>query len=550
MSDEKAPAGEPPKKKKPGLFKRMLAAPKSWTVVTRATVLLSCFLITTVVTCWIMYQVGYEHVPWRHYMTWPRLFVVIGLLIAIPIVFHKALKLWLEGEAARFPDLEKAWHAGLTALRKQGITLDSAPLFLVLGANDEQQERSIMNSHPTPLSVVGVPKGPAPLHWYANSGAIYLFCSDTSWLTSLNRLRKSIEDEATVLDMAMAAMPSDDTYEGYSAPPPRPDETVVPTPASARGTIMLDQFVGESSEPNANYGAQGNISGTMTLEAPVARPAVAHASPAPSHVTAKKQPVVVPSSESTTKLQSLQNVCQLVRNARQPYCPLNGVLTLLPFGTIDATGKELQELQRAIRSDLEVIRTETQLRTPVTALVVGLEDELGFRELVRRVGREKSAVQRFGSRFDTRCDATPDHLEKFSTHVCGAFEDWVYTLFREKGALSRPGNPRLYSLLCKVRCILTQRLGRILSKGFAVSERENEGFEPTLFSGCYFAATGRTPDRQAFVQGVLSKLVSEQEQTEWTDRAIALERRYSRLLFTGFAVNAVLLALLVTLIVI
>ena len=235
------------------------------------------------------------------------------------------------------------------------------------------------------------------------SFAIYIFCSDTSWLSSLNRLRKTIEDEATVLDMALSALPSDEADQLTVAPkkPSRPRQVDAPTTDAAtggsRGTMMLDHFVDPSTATESAGFESESITGTMTLTAPVSKQETVPVAPSSGNGRAKKQPVILPSRESTTKLQSLQNVCQLIRNARQPYCPLNGVLTLVPFGTIDATGKELEELQRAIKSDLGVIRTETQLRVPITALVVGLESELGFRELVRRVGREKSAAQRFGT---------------------------------------------------------------------------------------------------------------------------------------------------------
>ena len=537
------------KEKKPGFLKRMIAAPKKWTIATRATVLLTGFLILAVLFCWVAFQFGVEHVPWRHYMTWTRLLGVLFLLAAIPIVFHRGVRLWLEGESARFPELEKAWQAGINALREQGITLDSAPLFVVVGSNGEQQERAIMNTNASPMSVVGVPKGPAPLHWYGNSEAIYVFCSDSSWLSALNKLRKTANDEAAAMEELVASTPTDDIDVAYTAP-----EQAAATPRSSgessrgntRGTIMLDHFVGEDAATPASTGG-GSIRGTMTLDQPVASPAPAAAIASPKPDAIKKKVVTLPSRESTTRLQLLQNVCQLVRNARQPYCPVNGVLTLLPFATIDATGKELEELQRAIKADLAVVRNELQIRVPVSALVVGLEEELGFRELVRRVGREKSAAQRFGSRYDVRSEATDSSLNKFTSHVCGAFEDWVYTLFREKGALSRPGNPRLYGLLCKVRCILTNRLANILSKGFGHDGSDEAPTESTLFSGCYFASTGRTPDRQAFVQGVLEKLVSEQEQTEWTDEALSQETRYTKLFYAGCAVNAALLAMLAVL---
>ena len=79
----------------------------------------------------------------------------------------------------------------------------------------------------------------------------------------------------------------------------------------------------------------------------------------------------------------------------------------------------------------------------MTALIVGMERERGFRELVRRVGRTRARSQRFGRRFDVRCLASARELSAFCAHVCGAFEDWVYTLFRDEGSLTRPGNIRL-----------------------------------------------------------------------------------------------------------
>ena len=44
-------------------------------------------------------------------------------------------------------------------------------------------------------------------------------------------------------------------------------------------------------------------------------------------------------------------------------------------------------------------------------------------------------------------------------------------------------------------------------------------------SGCYLAATGETPDRQAFVKGVINKLNEEQELIEWTPEALHANRR-------------------------
>ena len=124
---------------------------------------------------------------------------------------------------------------------------------------------------------------------------------------------------------------------------------------------------------------------------------------------------------------------------------------------------EIEQLQTAVRSDLNVVHQGAQQRSPVTCLVTGLERERGFRELVRRVGREMATAQRFGQKFDACQATTPDQMAALSAHVCGAFEDWVYTLFREEDSLTRAGNTRLYGLLCKVRCMLKGRLSQILT---------------------------------------------------------------------------------------
>jgi type VI protein secretion system component VasK len=242
------------------------------------------------------------------------------------------------------------------------------------------------------------------------------------------------------------------------------------------------------------------------------------------------------SQESSQQLQRLEHLCGLLRRQRHPVCPTNGILVLLPFEMLKAGDQDVAELERAVSADLATIYRELQLRCPVTAVVVGMDQEKGFRELIRRIGREDVSRQRFGQRFDVRTPATVEELRKFTSHVCGTFEDWVYTLFRDEQALAHPGNTALYAMLCKVRRTLKTRLGNVLGKGFG-HDRQS-GNTPLLFSGCYFAATGPKSDRQAFVSGLLSKLYDEQEEIEWTEDALREDRRRGWLTRIGWGVCA------------
>ena len=69
--------------------------------------------------------------------------------------------------------------------------------------------------------------------------------------------------------------------------------------------------------------------------------------------------------------------------------------------------------------------------------------------------------------------------------------------------------------------------------------------DPILFSGCYFAATGGKQDRQAFVRGVLEKMQDEQEDVEWTDDALAVDRRRRLLTIAGWLLAGLLVLVIV-----
>ena len=62
-----------------------------------------------------------------------------------------------------------------------------------------------------------------------------------------------------------------------------------------------------------------------------------------------------------------------------------------------------------------------------------------------------------------------------------------------------------------------------------------------LFGGCYFAATGDSEDRQAFVKGVFDKLPEQQEELEWTEEAIRQDQKHHALANLGFCLSTVLL---------
>ena len=249
------------------------------------------------------------------------------------------------------------------------------------------------------------------------------------------------------------------------------------------------------------------------------------------------------------QIDRLRYVCRLLQRSRHPLCPLNGILVLLPWNGIQGAAAN-KELPEAMRRDLQTIREGSQLCCPVTALVTGLEAEQGFAELVRRVGVDRAKANRFGRGFDHWTPPTAEHLEALAAHACRAFEDWVYDLFRQRDALGKPGNTKLYQLLCRIRSQIHQRLQTVLINGVAadVGERNNAG-RPQLFAGCYFAATGESADRQSFVQSVLEKMIQLEEELEWTEDAVRRDRRYGGLANALLLFNGLLLIALAAMVI-
>lgn len=589
--------------KRPGLLARMWAAPQQFSTAAWAAIAVAIFLVLTVAVVWTVFWLDPIHVPWRHSLSVGRVLTVFVLLILIPPLVYWCLRVWLEGESSRYPDLDYAWKAGVTALRRNGIDLDAAPIFLVLGSSGEDLERAMMQASNLSMRVRGEPEGPAPLHWYANPDAIYLYCSEAGWVSALTALAekrgRQADRRGAPLAEAPWLAPATPTYtpapsmparptvrmQPPSNPVPAPPTVAPPSPAAPPapspppdapigGTIMLDQFLTAGNAPVAERRAAGpathggsspRLSGTATFDEPVSTPpplvpssALVAASPSPTvpspapamrqeSVMRDDQPLALDAQDAVESLQRLEYLGQLLRRARHPLCPINGVLVLLPFPMIERGVNEAAELQKAVKSDLAALERSLELRCPVTALVIGMESESGFRELVRRVGRHRAAGQRFGRRFDLRAFPTAEQMAALCVHVCGVFEDWIYTLFREEGALARPGNPRLYALLCKVRCNLKGPLMEVLAGGFGHDPQTAMTEQPIAFSGCYFAATGASADQQAFVRGVFEKLVEEQEDVAWTRRALVVSRRVRIFIWTASALAVLFIVLLLAL---
>jgi hypothetical protein len=460
--------------------------------------------------------------------------IVLGLVVLISTIVYWAVRLWLEGGLPRYPDIDDAWKAGVAALAKNRLSFQDLPVFLIIGSPDTDTARHIMRAANLQGPLDGVPEGRSPLLWYASDRAIYLVTSELGCLGHLHHSAR---------DAQRGSAPSQpDVAEGSQA---RLRGTLVP---GGRTGEVREAAREKTAAPSSGFPA--DIRGTIKPGASARR-----GEPHGGVVNTPRGPGL-PSADVQEQTDRLTHVCQLLRRQRNPVCPINGIMTVLPYAVL-ADIMVAKAAPKMVRQDLDTIRSQTRVNCLTAALITGLEQETGFFELVRRLGPENAKDNRAGHRFDPEIRPTQENMETLSRQACGWFEEWVYYLFRQPDGLAQaPANRRLYQLLAKVRRDLLPRLESVLTSAF--SSEEDSADTPPMMFGTYFAATGTGPsggELYAFVRGVLNRFDEEfnavpsrpapDYRMEWTRAAIDEDRHYTIWTRSLYVVNGLLFAAVV-----
>lgn len=504
-----------------GVSKRLLGL----SLPARVALVLSVFLVVCIVgysglTVW---KEGWDGLWNRRQLQYS--FPVVLLLIGLPTAAYWTTKYWIEVEPTDFPDIDAAWHSGLAALAKAGIELSETPLYFGIGVHDANSASTLMAASGWELIVDGKPEGAAPLRWYATRDAIIVFCLDASGLS----LCHAPPRESSTTTIGKSSGP------GGGA-------------ANLRGTLV-SAGMSENVGPPMNPRAGGGIRGTMIADAPTpstSRPAVGirgtliagESAPDPTaNLAPSEQPAApIDRVQLSEQEQRLRRVCQLAKQSRQPYCTFNGVLAFIHWKML-ATSQPTS-LPMALQEDTTTILEEGGIHAPLLVVVTGMESEIGFTELVRRVGEDRAQANRFGQGFNHQGSPTKAQMTALASNATGAFESWIYDLFRQPDCLSRTNNDKLFAMLCRIRSIVHPRLTDLLVgySGTISDERPRS----LLLGGCYFAATGIGKVRQAFVRSVMTKMVEMQEELQWTDDSWRKEARYQSMVRFLLLVNGLL----------
>jgi type VI protein secretion system component VasK len=231
----------------------------------------------------------------------------------------------------------------------------------------------------------------------------------------------------------------------------------------------------------------------------------------------------------------LRHLCRLIVRDRLPYCPLNGVLLLLPLASIN---DELVANQTGAvcERDLRTVEEVLQVECPMIALVCDVEQAPGFREFIVRFPEENRG-RRLGRSFSYLAEVDRPSLPRIVESGVewigqGLMPPLLYRLLHlgkgnDDRASAIEGNRRLYQFLHDLRR-RQPHLGRLLLRA---AVRPNSAI---WLNGCYLAATGTDAGEQAFVADVFRQMIDNQNFVAWTSQALAEERAYRRLVRFGY----------------
>lgn len=455
------------------------------------------------------------------------------LVIVIPVIVFYLVKFWMIKETSRYPEIDRVWELAVAECQRQGISMNEVPIFLVQGARDHRQASQLIKASQLPFTVTVPAQEETDIVLFANSEVIYLFTNGCSCLSRLSSAPTGPLPHAAGTSGAMG---------GRSAPTGTIDASMFgagggegvgrgggagfsPAPVNMGQTLTDGAFMapGPAPTPTSMQPAAAGVGGTMLLPEGQALGDLLAASrgAGPADVA---RPPQLSSQDMVEREQKLRHVCGLLNKARQPLCPVNGLMTILPFELIESAGPQIQV---AAQKDLGVLREELLVRCSNTLLITQLDKDDGFQELVKRVGEERSREFRFGKGSELWNAPEGSRLDATAAHAVGAFEDWIYMLFQEENALKHRYNSRLFMLLCRIRGRFADNLRAVLARGFGFDPltEPHLAHEQFLFGGCYFAATGADPSRQAFVKSVFLKGLQQEGELEWAPEARRRDRQ-------------------------
>ncbi|HVK15402.1 MAG TPA: type VI secretion protein IcmF/TssM N-terminal domain-containing protein [Fimbriiglobus sp.] len=454
-------------------------------------------------------------------------FVLPMLFLLVVLFSWIAYGLWLlfarGSEAAEFPDIQAAWAEAIHRLNASGLRVGDAPLFLVLGMPAARLDALFLAAGVK--GIIRTPgQGETPIRVYAWDEAIFVTCPGAS---AWGKFCLEVSDPS--------AEPQWGGEGGGGA-----NKTI----GAGGFSFGLDPLLEAELKELVRVSQQRDLT---TQEADRLRELSDLMN---TSAAAPRRKVSIPEDERVRQTRRLRYLCELIRQERQPWCPVNGVLVLVPW---EAT--ESDELARVgcgvLDAELRTAREVFQQRYPTFALVCDLEAARGFDQF-RSGFRADMLKQRIGQRVPLVPVGEPEEVGALVGSAArwiglSVLPAWILRFLkldagpdtRQTPGASLAHNRNLYLLM---RAVFERgpRLAELLARGVPPVGGHDEYAPVPMFGGIYLAATGRDGKQQAFVEGVFQRVIESQNAVSWSPQALAEDYRRRRMATVGYVVVALL----------
>ncbi len=473
---------------------------------------------------------------------------ILWLPLVGGLVYATAWSAWFVARTLRKPAEQPLFdattsclRAGLDRFAQSGIDVSRTPLYLVLGSPAEGIRAFFAAAHADLIVLPHPDESDEPVQVCGNQDAIYVCCRDVSLLGRFARQATEARAEKQAAKSRPNTVASREPAHLWSGDQPPPERaqlspaaavaghadhsrstagSTVSSPASATATATATATLVEDPPAGGDRATLQRMNQTisdletLTVEPPAAATVEVlqpRHSPAPL--------LRLNSSEAEQLLERLDAVCQELAELRQPYCPINGVLLMVPLDAADDV-ETADHVGMRIERDLATITAATESSVSAQLIFCDLDRCEGSQAFLNRFP-DTQRHRRLGANLPapppSEPDAGPQGIDHAVRWICDElFPPLGYRLMQRDPndpacdrALSLE-NRQIHRLVDSMRQ-RREGMSRMLRRAVVAA------IGRVRLRGCFITATGAAGhSRQAFAEGIVPLILDIQNEVQWS----------------------------------
>lgn len=431
-------------------------------------------------------------------------------------------------------DITRQWKAAKRRMTRAGIDIQRVPLFLTLG-RPAGGVHHFFSSGRFPFSLPASPVDEdAPLSVCGDRDGVFVCCNQTSLLGNfLDRFTASAASSAAALGIPKANASRSPGSE--CRPDDRSEQSPCPTAGahSPAASPLLASGGGNAATLTQSRPAVATVPLSATVRAMEQRLAdleyqltLAEATPETDVLAAAESAALLEESlqldpgVADRLTERLELICRLIAEEREPLCPLNGIVLLVPIQVTDCDSTA-DEVGKRIEQDLQAVMRIMETEVSVQVVMCGLEACKGADEWLSRCP-EETRHRPLGVVLPappaTETDTEGTRIDKATEWLCNdLLPPLAYGLLRRNASdpltdrSHQEENRRLHQFVKSMRD-RGPTLSRLLHRSTA------SGSAHWRLRGCFFAATGSDATTgHGFTSGLMPLIHGMQHEVCWLE---------------------------------